>query len=60
MVIFLPSTICRTYPPGAVSSGNIVADKTDVSAQRLGKLFGNGPDLCLNMQREYILSCASH
>jgi addiction module HigA family antidote len=38
--------------------GNIVAGKTAVSAKmalRLGKLFGNGAELWLNMQRDYDL-----
>jgi antitoxin HigA-1 len=37
---------------------NIILGKTGVSAKmalRLGRLFGNGPELWLNLQRDYDL-----
>jgi antitoxin HigA-1 len=37
---------------------NIISGKTGVSAKmalRLGRLFGNGPELWLNLQRDYDL-----
>jgi addiction module HigA family antidote len=53
----------RAMHVSPMALGNIINGKTDVSphmALKLGKLFGNGPELWLNMQRDYTLWCASH